>query len=121
MGKIKKRVIARRAQKSIQRHSLVLGLLSDILFTVGLVMKIVNWPVHTFARWVNRESRHYPELRILQSHLFVSVTSGALVLVGSFFVADWFHHAVWSATIETARAAGVCPIWALIETKFVRI
>jgi hypothetical protein len=63
-------------------------------------MKIVNWPVHTFARWVNRESRRYPELRILQSHLFVSVTSGAVVLVVSFFVADWFHHAVWSATIE---------------------
>lgn len=121
MGKIKKRVRARRAQKSIQRHSLVLGLIGDALVLISIITRIIGWPVHAFATIVNKLCRHYPELRVLHNHLFVSVISGAIVVVTSFLVADWFHHAVWSATIETARAAGVCPIWAVIESKFVRV
>lgn len=118
MGKLKKKIRDRRRTRV--RHSMVLGLIDDVLFLIGLVAKIGGWPVKAFSKAFSKACRTYPELKVFHNHATVSVITGLGLLVVSFTIADLYHHALWAATIETARAAGVCPIWEIISTRFVR-
>jgi hypothetical protein len=99
----------------------LLGLFHDILRAVSLATKTIAWPVHTFSHWVAKESRRHPGLKVLHSHSFVCVSMGFVLLAVSFAIEHFSEHFLWSCSIETMRAAGVCPIWEVIAVRLVKV
>jgi hypothetical protein len=130
----KRKIVRRRARhvrKTTRRHSLVLGLVHDLSFVLGLIItavftvltfavKIIGYPVrkfaHGMARVIKTQVRVHPQLHFLETHTFWSVSAGMVLLVVSFAAENLSHHFLWGCTVETARAAGVCPIWETIAS-----
>lgn len=121
-----KRLVRSRKQK---RNSLVgfvftglfndLGRVLKVIFKViGLVfhaiIKIVGWPVHAISHLIHREVKQYPHLAFLQNRRVISVALGLVLLAVSFAVEHISQHFLWGCSIETMRAAGVCPVWEAI-------
>lgn len=122
MGKLKRKIRgARRARSFNAKQSFCLfvitGLLHDILWIINSVIHVIAWPIHALAAMLAREAKRYPSLRLIHkhAHAYFAVFIGLAVVILSFLGEGMFHHAVWSASLETARAAGVCPIWDLIS------
>lgn len=69
------------------------------------------WPFNYVAHKIHLSLKKRGVPTILHHHKAISVTLGILLLLITFTVQNWFHHPVWEAGVETARAAGVCPLW----------
>lgn len=128
-----KRKIVRRQRRKVKshRHSLVLGLVHDVTFVLGLIIRgvfkllsvlvtVLGWPIrkfsHVAARTIKTQVKVHPQLHFLETHTFWSVGAGSVLLILSFAAENLSHHFLWGCTLETARAAGVCPIWETIAS-----
>lgn len=109
-----------RKHVKYHRPSVVLGFIYDVLFVIHHMVIIIGWPIRAAAHALRKIFRRYPSLRFLHSHEVLSVVLGLSTLALAFALENLSHHYLWSATIETMRAAGVCPVWELIAAKFVR-
>jgi hypothetical protein len=111
MKRIRKKVAKRKAARKVQRHSAVLGLLSDLFFVLRLLIGIISWPVKSMAHVIHSSLRQHPQLRYKHMHSVVCIIIGLGVLTLSFWLETLSHHPLASVSVETLRAAGVCPIW----------
>jgi len=107
-------------QAPITRHSAILGLVSDLLFLVGLLIKAIGWPIHALAHVLKDVARKYPRLKFLHSHEVWSVLIGLAVLTVATMLEHYSQHFLWATSIETLRAVGVVPIWEQVSAKLVR-
>ena len=110
MKKLRKSNRVRR-RKRTYRPSFILGIMFDLWALVCLVVKIGAWPVRTLSHTIHRELRKYPMLRFRHAHVALCMAIGFLLVLASFALQNLFHHVMWDCTLETVRAAGVCPIW----------
>jgi hypothetical protein len=117
--KIRKAKRCARCQN--RKQSLVAGLINDVWFVIRGIIKLVSWPVHAFSHLLARECKKHPELKVLHNHAFVSVLTGFMLLLIAFSLEHAFKHVFWTCSIETMKAAGVCPIWETISAKLVRV
>jgi hypothetical protein len=107
----------KKVQNRFTKHSLVLGLLSDLHTLIKLVMAIISWPVKTIAHGVHTVLKpHLRHIKHNHAHAAICVALGVTVLGVSFVAEHMFQHVAWNVTIETMRAAGVCPIWETLAT-----
>lgn len=97
-----------------QRHSAVLGLLSDLAFLVKLLIATISWPVKALAGLIHSELRKHPQFQYKHMHSALCIIIGLGVLTLSFWLETVSHHPVSQVSVETLRAAGVCPIWETI-------
>ena len=100
-----------RPVNSVQNNSVVLGLLHDIWVLLRLIVSLLSWPAKTLARAIHNSVKHHPALRSKHTHTMLCVGIGLATLLVSFVIEHYSSHPVWSASVETMRAAGVCPIW----------
>lgn len=129
----KRKIVRRQVRRKVKthRHSLVLGLVHDISFVLGFVVRgffkllsvlvtVLGWPIRKFAhfavRTIKTQVKVHPQLHFLETHTFWSVGAGSVLLIVSFAAENLVHHFLWQCTLETARAAGVCPIWETIAS-----
>ena len=111
---------AKRTNAWYTKHSLVIGLISDILRLIRVLIIIVGLPVRLMSMGIAKAAKKYPRLRWFHSHEFVTVCAGFTILVIAFAIQRFFHpeHVVAESTLETMKAAGVCPMWSVIESRF---
>jgi ABC-type dipeptide/oligopeptide/nickel transport system permease component len=116
MRKIKRAKTVRKsarcaACKFARRPSFVLGVLADLWFALCAIAKVGAFPVRTIAHAIHRLMRKHPALRFKHAHVALCVLIGFTLVLVSFVLEKAFNHVLWTCTLETLRAAGVCPIW----------
>lgn len=104
----KKKTIGRKIKSKCFCHP------NPIWNLVLAARRLVNWPFHWAAGQIRATFKHWGVPAILHHHKAISVSLGLCVLFVSFFIQNWFNHPVWEASVETMRAAGVCPLWEAI-------
>jgi hypothetical protein len=93
------------------KHSLVLGLIGDLVTLIKGLVSLIAWPVRTLSKVVRRQYKHTAFGRWKHAHSVLCVAFGLALLGLTFTIEALSKHPAWSATIETMRAAGVCPVW----------
>ena len=100
------------------QHSLVLGLIHDVLVLIRGIIAIVAWPCRAGATAIHAELRKHPAFRFKHAHSVICITMGLGVLALSFVVEHCVKHPASGIAVETLRAAGVCPVWETISAAF---
>jgi hypothetical protein len=115
----KRKIAKRKVVKSTQSKSLirfvVVGLVHDLLSAFKALIKVFSWPINSLSHVIHVEAKKHPSLKVLHSRAFISFCMGFTVLAISFSVEHLFKHVLWDCSIETMRAAGVCPIWDIVS------
>ena len=97
------------------RHSAVLGLVSDLLTFAKLLIKILAWPCNALAKSIHYvmqlSFKRYPALHSQNVHTILCMAIGAAMLTVAFLLENRYNHPLWHATVETAKAGGVCPFY----------
>jgi hypothetical protein len=114
MKRKKRKIAPKRACGCGKRQSLVIGLCNDLWLVVQMTMRVGSWPCRATATLVHSQLRKHPSFRFKHAHAVLCMSMGFALLGITFMVENAFHHAAWSMTVETMRAAGVCPIWETI-------
>ena len=97
------------------QQSLILGLIHDLFMLIKVIFSIISWPVHTLSRVVQDQVKKVPQLHVSHVRAIICILIGLAVIGVTYLAEHLFDHSkVWLMSIETARAAGVCPIWETI-------
>jgi len=111
MKRTKRKVVSRRRNNK-RAHSLVLGVVHDILWIVKIVCSVISWPVKQVANIIKKQLHRNRTLRKFRyTHEVVCIGLGLAILGVAFALESLSSHPLWGMSIETMRAAGVCPIW----------
>lgn len=75
---------------------------------------LLNWPFHWLSGHIMRAFKAYGAPMVEHHHKLCSVALGLILVTISVLIQHWFSHPVWTVGVETAKAAGVCPLWEAI-------
>lgn len=93
------------------RQSFLLGVLWDVVSIVEITFRICGWPLRQLGKLMHNCVKHHRALKSEGARLAISACFGLVLLAGVFAVEHFSDYFLWQFGIETAKAAGVCPIW----------
>jgi hypothetical protein len=92
-------------------YSFTLNTLNGLLHDAYFAFLVISFPVSVAAHTLALLCRKLGTAKLFHNRHFWGAVVGAALVIVSFDIEHLFRHPIWSATIETTRSVGVCPIW----------
>lgn len=104
----------RKTKPKPVRQSVLLGVFWDVVAIVKIAFAVLSWPFKLAGNELHKLIKHHPQFKSDTVRLCISAVIGLFVLAVVFAVQNLSHHYLFQFGVETAKAAGVCPIWETI-------